>query len=72
VATISTHIITGQNPPKLHNNQTNREEFRTRTENFLLNVPLKTAKGIGEAVAEFTNVIEKGSVERNTRRQTLN
>jgi hypothetical protein len=35
IATISTHIITHQKPPKLHNSQTNWEAFRTEIEENL-------------------------------------
>jgi hypothetical protein len=62
IATISTHIITHQKPPKLHNSQTNWEAFRTQIEdNLRLNIPFKIAKDIEEAVAEFTNVIQKAA-----------
>jgi hypothetical protein len=62
IATISTHIITRRKPPKLHNSQTNWEAFRTQIEeNLHLIIPLKTAKDIEEAVAEFTNVIKKAA-----------
>jgi hypothetical protein len=57
---INSHIITHQNPPKLHNNHTNWEAFRTQIENNLrLDIPLKRAKDIEEAIAEFTDVIQK-------------
>jgi hypothetical protein len=62
IATISTHIITHQRPPKLHNSQTNWEAFRTQIkENLQLNILLKTAKDIKQAIAEFTNVIQKAT-----------
>jgi hypothetical protein len=59
IATISTHIITHQKPPKLHNSQTNWEAFRTQIEeNLMLDILLKTAKNIEEAIAEFTKAIQ--------------
>jgi hypothetical protein len=62
IATISTHIITRQKPLKLHNSQTNWEAFRNKIEeNLRLNIPLETVKDIEEAIAEFTNVIQKGA-----------
>jgi hypothetical protein len=62
IATNSTHIITHQNPPKLHNNKTNWETFRNEIEEILLlNIALKTAKGIEESIAEFTKVIQKAA-----------
>jgi hypothetical protein len=62
IATISTHIITQQKPPKLHNSQTNWETFRTQIEeNLRLNIQLKTVKDIEEAIAEFTNIIQKAA-----------
>jgi hypothetical protein len=58
IATISTHIKT----PKLHNSQTNWEAFRTHIEeNLRLNILLKTAKDIEEAIAELTNVRQKAA-----------
>jgi CMP-N-acetylneuraminic acid synthetase len=58
IATISTYIITHQN----HNSETNWEAFRTQSEeNLRLNIPLKTAKDIEEAIAEFTNVKQKAA-----------
>jgi hypothetical protein len=58
--TISTHIITRQNPPKLHNSKLNWKAFRTQIgENLRLSIPLETAKDIEEATAEFNNVIQK-------------
>jgi hypothetical protein len=49
-------------PPKLHNSQTNWETFRTQIkENLWLNIPLKTAKDIEEAIAVFTNIIQKAA-----------
>jgi hypothetical protein len=43
----------------MHSSQTNWEAFRTQIEeNLRLNVPLKTTKGIEEAIEEFTNVIK--------------
>jgi hypothetical protein len=60
IAAISTHIITRQKPPKLHNSKTKWEAFRNEIEeNLRLNIPLKTAKDIEESIAEFTNVIQK-------------
>jgi hypothetical protein len=62
IATISTQIITHQKPPKVHNSQTNWEAFRTQIEeNLQLNIPLKTAKEIKVAIAEFINVIQKAA-----------
>jgi hypothetical protein len=62
ITTISTHITTHQKPPKLHNSQTNWEAFRNQIEeNLRLNTPLKTAKDIEEATAEFNNVIQKAA-----------
>jgi hypothetical protein len=67
IATISTHIITRQKPPKLHNSQINWEALRTQIEeNLLVNIPLKTAKDNEETNAEFTNVTQKAA-----RRATL-
>jgi hypothetical protein len=60
ISTISTHIITRQKPPKLHNRQTKWEAFRNEMEeNLRLNIPLKTAEDIEESIAEFTKVIQK-------------
>jgi hypothetical protein len=62
MATNSAHIITHQKPAKLHNGQTNWEAFRTKNEkNLRLNIPLKRAKDIEEAIAEFTNAIQKAA-----------
>jgi hypothetical protein len=50
------------NSPKLHNNETNWEAFRTQIEEKLrLNIPLKPAKDIEETIAKFTNLIEKAA-----------
>jgi hypothetical protein len=62
IATGSTHIITHQKPPKLHNSQTNWEALRTDIEeNLRSNIPLKTGKDIEEDNTEFTNVIQKAA-----------
>jgi hypothetical protein len=62
IATISTHNITHQKPPKLHNSQTNWEAYRTQIEEKLrLNIRLETTKDIEEAIAEFTNIIHKAA-----------
>jgi hypothetical protein len=62
IATISTHIITHQKLPKLHNSQTNWEAFRTQIEeNLRPNIQLKTAKDIQEAIAKFNNIIQKAA-----------
>jgi hypothetical protein len=54
--------ITRQTPPKLHNSQRNWEAFRNEIEeNLRLNIPLKTAKDIEEAIAEFTKGIQKAA-----------
>jgi CMP-N-acetylneuraminic acid synthetase len=59
---ISTHIITHQTSAELHNSQTNGKEIRTQIEeNLRLNIPLKTTKDIEEAIAEYTNVIQKAA-----------
>jgi hypothetical protein len=44
----------------MHNSHTNCEAFRNEIEeNLRLNIPLKTTKEVEEAIAEFTNVIQK-------------
>jgi hypothetical protein len=60
IATISTHIITHQKPPRLHKIKKYREAFRPQTdENLRHNILRKTAKDIEEAIAEFTNAIKR-------------
>jgi hypothetical protein len=62
IATISTHIITHQKPPKLHNSKTHWEAFRNEIEdNLRLSFPLETAKGIEKAIAEFFNVMQEAA-----------
>jgi hypothetical protein len=62
IATIGTHIITRQQPPKLHNSKTSWETFRNKIEgNFGLNIPLRTAEEMEEASTQFNKVIKKAA-----------
>jgi hypothetical protein len=60
IGTISTPIITRQQPPKLHNSKTNLEALKNLIEeNLWLNIPIKTAEDIDQAITEFNNAIQK-------------
>jgi hypothetical protein len=56
IATISTHTVTRKQPPKLRNRNTNWDVFRNQIEeNLRLNIPLKAAEKIKEAIEKFNN-----------------
>jgi hypothetical protein len=67
ITTIGTHIITGQQPLKLHNSKTIWEAFRTEIEeNLGQNIPFKTAEEVEDAITQFN----KDGLGCNIRRQT--
>jgi hypothetical protein len=54
IATISTHILTRKQPSKLHTRNINWDVFRNQIdENLRLNIPLKTAEEIQEAIKKI-------------------
>lgn len=62
IATISIHNINRQKITKDAQEPKNFEAFRTQIdENLLINAPLKIAKNLEGAIAEFTNIIQKAS-----------
>jgi hypothetical protein len=70
IVTISTHLISRQQPPNVHNSKTNQEPFGNQIEEYLrLNMAVKTAEDIEQAVKDFGNVILLGASQTDGKPQ---
>jgi hypothetical protein len=69
-----THILTRQQPPKLHKSKRNWEVLGNQIEgNLQLDISPKTAEEIEEAITEFNNAMEKAvGVQHQTTTLKLN
>lgn len=75
IATISSFAIHKKPHPRLHNNRTNWDEYRTKIQNDItLNVSLKSSNEIDETLTQFveilTNAAQYATPETPTQNQT--